>query len=73
MVDLDSIDAGKADMKTVAYVNPIANQTSMHGDWESSGILDVSDFFGEGNWLSNVQAHIIEDGGQLLLLNIKGS
>ena len=73
MVDLDTIDAGEADMETVAYVNQIANQTSKHGDWESSGILDVSDFFGEGNWLTNVQAHTFEEGGQLLLLDVKGS
>src|ERR687891_741953 len=73
MVDLDSIDEGRAETETVAYVNQIANQTSMHGDWESSGILDVSDFFGEGSWLSTVQAHSLEEGGQLLLLNVEGS
>jgi hypothetical protein len=73
MVDLDSIDEGRAEMENVAYVNQIANQTSMHGDWESSGILDVSDFFGEGSWLSTVQAHTIEEGGQLLLLDVEGS
>ena len=73
MVDLDSIDEGRAETETVAYVNQIANQTSMHGDWEYSGILDVSDFFGEGSWLSTVQAHSLEEGGQLLLLNVEGS
>jgi hypothetical protein len=73
MVDLDSIDEGTAEMENVAYVNQIANQTSMHGEWESSGILDVSDFFGEGSWLSSVQAHTLEEGGQLLLLNVESS
>jgi hypothetical protein len=73
MVDLDSIDEGTAEMENVAYVNQIANQTSMHGEWESSGILDVSDFFGEGSWLSSVQAHTLEEGGQLLLLIVESS
>ena len=44
-----------------------------HGDWESSGILDVSKYFGKGSWLINVQAHTLKEGGQLLLLNISGS
>jgi Bacterial protein of unknown function (DUF839) len=73
MVDLDSIDEGRAEMENVAYVNQIANQTSMHGEWESSGILDGSDFFGEGSWLTTVQAHTLEEGGQLLILNVEGS
>ena len=46
------------------------------GSWESSGIIDVSDLFGEGAWLVDVQAHTLEvdqfgdvdEGGQLLLL-----
>jgi hypothetical protein len=40
------------------------------GDW---GILDVSDFFGEGSWLMTVQAHSLQEGEQLLLLNMDGS
>jgi hypothetical protein len=43
------------------------------GNWEFSGILDVSDFFGEGSWLMTVQAHSLQEGGQLLLLNTDGS
>lgn len=43
------------------------------GDWEFSGIFDVSDFFGEGSWLMTVQAHSLQEGGQLLLLNTDGS
>jgi secreted PhoX family phosphatase len=42
------------------------------GEWESSGILDVSSILGEGNWLTNVQAHTI-NGGQILLLNVDKS
>ena len=46
------------------------------GSWESSGIIDVSELFGEGTWLVGVQAHTLEvpqfggvdEGGQLLLL-----
>ena len=46
------------------------------GEWESSGILDVSELFGAGSWLVTVQAHTRKveqfggenDGGQLLLL-----
>lgn len=46
------------------------------GAWESTGIVDVSDIFGDDTWLIAVQAHTIESpsfggrggGGQLLLL-----
>lgn len=57
--------------------------------WESSGIVDASDFYGPGNWLLDVQAHTIfvgptdttttpgvtykTEGGQLLLLTLPGS
>lgn len=49
--------------------------------WESSGIIDVSEFLGAGTWLFDVQAHglpvpelgITEEGGQLLLLRLPGS
>ncbi|MDP9356067.1 MAG: DUF839 domain-containing protein [Chloroflexota bacterium] len=45
------------------------------GSWESSGIIEVSDLFGPGTWLVDVQAHTlnvpqfdgIDEGGQLLL------
>jgi hypothetical protein len=64
---------------TVASVN---NQ-----QWESSGIVDASEFYGPGTWLLNVQAHSINvegptlidginyktEGGQLLLLTVPGS
>ena len=47
------------------------------GAWESTGIVDVSEVFGDDTWLIAVQAHTIESpafggrggGGQLLLLS----
>ncbi len=56
-------------------------------DWESSGIVDVSTWFGPGSWLLDVQAHDVfvasapgspgvtlkREGGQLLLMRIPGS
>ncbi len=57
-------------------------------DWESSGIVDVSAFFGPGTWLLDVQAHDVRvgpedttttpgvtykrEGGQLILLTRRG-
>jgi hypothetical protein len=51
--------------------------------WESSGIVDASDYFGAGTWLLDVQAHNVNvspgtpglkrEGGQLLLLRLPGS
>src|SRR5207249_10923216 len=47
------------------------------GEWETSGITNVSDFLGEDSWLFTVQAHtvrIVQDArhlgeaGQILLL-----
>ena len=58
------------------------------GAWESTGVVDVSDFFGEGYWLMNVQAHstsILQQGidlvvnsdrgqrGQMLLVKLPGT
>ena len=57
----------------IAYVNQIEDKAAAHGDWESSGILDASKYFGDGSWLVDVQAHTIDEGGQLLLLKIPGS
>jgi Bacterial protein of unknown function (DUF839) len=58
-------------------------------DWESSGIVDASEFYGPGTWLLDVQAHDLfvdgptdpdadgvrrkREGGQLLLLTLPGS
>lgn len=72
-VDLDSIDAGAAVIEIVAFNNQDAAPAARHGDWESTGILDVSDFYGEGSWLVTVQAHSLSEGGQLLLLKVDGS
>lgn len=55
--------------------------------WESSGIIDASEWLGEGSWLFDVQAHtlpfsyldgqtrvdISKEGGQLLYLRLPGS
>jgi hypothetical protein len=49
--------------------------------WESSGIIDASEWLGQGSWLFDIQAHtlpvpnagLVNEGGQLLLLRIKGS
>src|SRR5918996_42595 len=57
----------------IAYVNQVEDKAAAHGDWESSGILDASKYFGDGSWLVDVQAHTIDEGGQLLLLRIPGS
>jgi hypothetical protein len=58
-------------------------------DWESSGVVDASKYFGPGAFLINVQAHTIfvdtaplpsiptitqkREGGQLLLIRIDGA
>jgi len=71
-VDIDSqkiADPAKNNTETIAYVNQSEDMTAKHGDWEPSGILDVSKYFGKGSWLVNVQAHTLKEGGQLLLLN----
>lgn len=55
--------------------------------WESSGIIDASEWLGEGTWLFDVQAHTLpwsyrdgittvnlpSEGGQLLYLRLPGS
>jgi hypothetical protein len=57
-------------------------------DWESSGIVDVSKWFGPGTWLLTVQAHGADhwidsefidpttyklEAGQMLLMKVPGS
>lgn len=47
--------------------------------WETSGIVDASEWFGPGAWIFDVQAHdksvpsldLAEDNGQLLLLRLR--
>ncbi|HKG27144.1 MAG TPA: alkaline phosphatase PhoX, partial [Thermomicrobiales bacterium] len=49
------------------------------GDWEATGIIDVSAIFGPGIWLTAVQAHTrptpqlggTDEGGQLLFIRVK--
>ena len=55
--------------------------------WESSGIIDASDWLGQGTWLFDIQAHTLpfsyqdgtttvnltREGGQLLYLRLPGS
>jgi hypothetical protein len=55
--------------------------------WESSGIIDASQWLGEGTWLFDIQAHtlpftyqdgpnkvsISKEGGQLLYLKVPKS
>ena len=65
--------ANQTSIVPIAYVTQIEDTKAAHGDWESSGILDVSKYFGDGSWLVDVQAHTIDEGGQLLLLRITGS
>jgi hypothetical protein len=59
--------------QVIAYVNQIEDMAAKHGDWESSGILDVSKYYGEGSWLVDVQAHTLKERGQLLLMKISDS
>jgi hypothetical protein len=71
-------DFATGEWSTVASVNDPGG--------ESSGIVDASKWFGEGTWLSTVQAHstfvdqeVVDDvtfkreDGQLLLLNLPGT
>lgn len=67
------VDLQNNNTEIIAYENQMEDMAAKHGDWESSGILDVSKYFGEGSWLVNVQAHTLKEGGQLLLMKIPGS
>jgi hypothetical protein len=76
------------DFDAVSTANPWSVIATVNDqDWESSGIVDASDFFGDGTWLLNVQAHDVRvgasetidgitykrEGGQLILLTVDGS
>ena len=79
------------DLTKVARTAPTARAMEVAGGpgaWESSGVVDVSGFFGDGAWLMNVQAHYTKarqpgpnllvdsakgGGGQLLLVRIPGT
>jgi hypothetical protein len=46
-------------LSVAAAVNQSADPAALLGNWESSGVLDVSSVFGPGTWLIDVQAHSI--------------
>jgi hypothetical protein len=84
-------DLASGTLTAIAKLDPTRGAVTRAGGlgvWESSGIVDVSDFFGEGAWLLDVQAHYTKvaqqgidlrigsargEGGQLLLLNAPGT
>jgi hypothetical protein len=78
--------------KRIAELNPAGTEIAsgqtqppavpVPGTWETSGIIDASDFFGRDSWLTVVQAHgpslapaplTVEDGQLVLLLPSKVS
>jgi hypothetical protein len=84
-------DLSSGSLTAVARLNPSQRAIERGGGpgvWESSGVVDVSSFFGPGTWLLDVQAHdtsIAQQGidlkidsakgerGQLLLVTIPGT
>jgi hypothetical protein len=84
-------DLGTGALTAVARLDPSQHAMDVGGGpgvWESSGVLDVSSFFGPGYWLLDVQAHkayVRQQGpnlridsargerGQLLLVHIAGT
>jgi hypothetical protein len=71
-------DLSTGSLTDVAHVNTIG--------WESSGIVNAFEFFGDGAWLLDVQAHTVfvdqrvvgdvtrkREAGQLILLRLPGS
>ncbi|HEX9838507.1 MAG TPA: alkaline phosphatase PhoX [Anaerolineales bacterium] len=50
-------DLGTGTFTVAAEVDQSLVPASPKGNWESSGIVDVSAIFGPGTWLVNVQAH----------------
>ncbi len=71
-----SLSVGSAE-RVVDIVNPYAgaDPTDVWG-WESSGIVDASEWFGPGAWIFDIQAHSIDaqtsggDGGQLIYMKL---
>jgi hypothetical protein len=70
-------------------LTPVAVVSAATDDWESTGVVDASEYFGDGAFLINVQAHNVfvetaplpsnpsitqkREGGQLLLIRIDGA
>ena len=50
-------DLHTGNLTVVAEVDQSADPAARQGAWETSGIVDASELFGEGAWLINVQAH----------------
>jgi len=50
-------DLASGSLSVAAEVDQSTLPGARAGTWESSGILDVSEYFGPGAWLVNVQAH----------------
>ena len=50
-------DLNTSNFSVVAEVDQSLMPATSRGNWESSGIVDVSAVFGPGAWLVNVQAH----------------
>jgi secreted PhoX family phosphatase len=78
-----AFDIASGTVTPVAHLDQSAGEGLLEpgdeaGSWESSGILNVSDIFGEGTWLTDVQAHTLnvpqfgseDEGGQLLLIKM---
>ena len=83
-------DLNDGSLRSVARTDPTKGVIRREGigDWESSGVINVSSFFGKGWWLMDVQAHDTNDpqpgpsvrpntgigeGGQLLKVFIPGT
>jgi hypothetical protein len=84
-------DLSSGVLTAIARLDPSAKAVEASGGpgvWESSGAIDVSDFFGAGYWLVDVQAHgvlVRQQGiglridsafgerGQLLLMHVAGT
>jgi hypothetical protein len=74
-------------LTVVANVNQSLTPNANLGAWESSGIVDVSEYFGPGAFLVDIQAHGVNvgptrmigsnlermEGGQLLLIKVPGA
>ncbi len=77
------------EMRVVATVDQSLDPNASTGNWETTGIVDASAYFGPGAFLVNVQAHSLitdtaplpavptvtqkREGGQMLILRIPGA
>ncbi|MGD1835208.1 MAG: hypothetical protein ACPKQO_05755 [Nitrososphaeraceae archaeon] len=68
-------DLSTLTLEPVAIIDQSLNSSEdqITGQWESSGIVEAFDVFGQGTWLLNTQTHDSNEGGQLLLMNIPHS